>query len=174
MNLIDIRLVGTQILGFLVLLWALRKWAWGPVLHGLEQRRQAIAGEYAEAERRQQAADQLKAKYEQDLRGIEAQARQRIQEAVAEGQKVGEEIKSQAHSEAQARMQRAEDELARQREKEKELVKEKIVELSIRTAEKILRAKLDDPAQRRLAAEFIDEVGTTVGAGTAAEARTAR
>ena len=39
MNLIDIRLVGTQILGFLVLLWALRKWAWGPVLAGLETRR---------------------------------------------------------------------------------------------------------------------------------------
>ena len=31
--------------------------------------------------------------------------------------------------------------------------------LSIRTAEKILRAKLDDPAQRKLAGEFIDQVG---------------
>ena len=36
MNLIDIRLVGTQILGFLVLLWAMRKWAWGPMVGILE------------------------------------------------------------------------------------------------------------------------------------------
>ena len=159
MNLIDIQLVGTQILGFLVLLWALRKWAWGPVLHGLEARRQSLAADFAEAERRRQEAEQLKLKYEQDLRGIEVQARARIQEAVAEGQKVAAEIQAQAHVDAQSRMQKADDEVLRQREKEKELVKEKVVALSIRTAEKILRAKLDDPAQRRLAAEFIDEVG---------------
>ena len=57
------------------------------------------------------------------------------------------------------RMQRAEDEMAREREKAKELLKEQVVSLSIRTAEKILQGKLDDPAQRKLAAAFIDEVG---------------
>lgn len=159
MNLIDIRLVGTQILGFLVLLWALRKWAWGPVLAGLEARRQKIAGEFAEAERRQHEADQLKLKYEQDLRGIDAQARQRLQEAIAQGQTVAAEIKAQAQTDAQARLHRAEDEVAREREKAKEILKEQVISLSMRTAEKILRAKLDDPAQRKLAGEFIDEVG---------------
>ncbi len=159
-GLIDIKLVITQILGFLVMVWILGRFAWGPIVAGLEARRQKIADEFADAERRRQEAEQLKAKYDQDLRGIEAQARQRLQEAVAEGQKVAGEIKAQAHADAQARMQRAEEEILRQREKEKELVKDKIVDLSIRTAEKILRAKLDDPAQRRLAAEFIDEVGS--------------
>lgn len=159
-GLIDIKLVLTQILGFLVMVWILGKFAWGPIVAGLEARRQKIADDFAEAERRSHEADQLKAKYEQELRGIEVQARQRIQEAIAEGQKVAEEIKAQAQTDAQARLQRAEDEMVRQRDKEKELVKEKIVDLSIRTAEKILRAKLDDPAQRRMAAEFIDEVGS--------------
>jgi F0F1-type ATP synthase membrane subunit b/b' len=32
--------------------------------------------------------------------------------------------------------------------------------LAIRTAEKILREKLDDPAQRRMVERFIDEVDT--------------
>ena len=54
---------------------------------------------------------------------------------------------------------RAEDEIAREREKAKELLKEHIIDLAMRSAEKILRQKLDDPAQRRLAGEFIDEVG---------------
>ena len=53
MNLIDIRMVGTQILGFLLLLWGLRKWAWGPLTAQLEARRQRIADEFSEAERRQ-------------------------------------------------------------------------------------------------------------------------
>ena len=159
MNLIDIRMVGTQILGFLLLLWGLSKWAWGPLTHQLEQRRKKIADEFADAERRQKAADALKAQLEQDLRGIEAQARARLQEAVAEGQKVAGEIRAQAQHEAQQRLARAEDEVLREREKAKELVKEQVIQLSLATAEKILKAKLDDPAQRKLAAQFIDEVG---------------
>jgi len=159
MNLIDIRMVGTQILGFLLLLWGLSKWAWGPLTAQLEARRQKIAGEFAEAERRQHAADALKAKHEQELRGIEAQARARLQEAVAEGQKVAAEIRAQAQQDAQDRLARADDEMAREREKAKELLKEQVISLSLSTAEKILRTKLDDPAQRKLAGEFIDEVG---------------
>jgi len=49
--------------------------------------------------------------------------------------------------------------MARERERAKELLKEQVISLSLKTAEKILRSKLDDPAQRKLAGEFIDEVG---------------
>ena len=159
MNLIDIRMVGTQILGFLLLLWGLSKWAWGPLTAQLEARRKRIADEFSEAQRRQQAADAMKAKFEQDLRGIDVQARAKLQEAVAEGQKVAAEIRAQAQKEAQARLERAEDEMMREREKAKELLKEQVIQLSLSTAEKILRSKLDDAAQRRLTAQFIDEVG---------------
>jgi F-type H+-transporting ATPase subunit b len=158
-GLIDVKQVATQILGFLILLWGLRKWAWGPVLGMLEARRQKIAGAFDEAERRKAEALELKAKYEQDLRGIEAQARQRIQQAVTEGQKVAAEIKVQAQADAQQRLTRAEDEIARERAKAKAILKEHIIGLAVRTAEKILRQNLDDQAQRKLASEFIDEVG---------------
>jgi F-type H+-transporting ATPase subunit b len=159
MNLIDVRQVATQIIGFLLMVWILRRFAWGPVVRTLEARREKIAGEFEKAERREAEAQALKALYEQDLRGIEAQARQRIQQAVAEGQKVAAEIRSQAQSEAQQRLHRAEDEIAREREKAKEVLKENIINLAMRSAEKILRQKVDDAAQRKLAGEFIDEVG---------------
>ena len=160
MNLIDWRMVGTQILGFLLLLWGLSKWAWGPLTAQLEVRRQKIAGEFAEAEKRQKSADALKAKLEQDLRGIEAQARARLQESVAEGQKVAAEIRAQAQKEAQDRLAKADDEMMREREKAKEILKEQVISLSLATAEKILKTKLDEPAQRKLAGQFIDEVGS--------------
>ncbi len=158
-GLIDIKQVATQILGFLILLWGLRKWAWGPVLEMLEARRRKIAGEFEEAERRKAEALELKARYEQDLRGIEAQARERIQQAVLEGQKVAAEIKSQAQAEAQQRLTRAQEEIAHERDRAKEALKEQIVSLAVRSAEKILRRNLDDPTQRKLASDFIDEVG---------------
>ena len=158
MNLIDYRQVLTQIVGFLLMVWLLRRYAWGPLLGVLEARRQKIAGEFKEAERQKSEAHDLKARYELELRGIEAQARQRLQEAMAEGQKLAAEIKTQAQADAAHRMQQAADEIAREREKAKELLKEQMIQLSVRAAEKILRQKLDDQGQRKLAGEFIDEV----------------
>jgi len=158
-GLIDIRQVATQILGFLILLWIMRKYAWGPVLAGLEARRAKIAGEFAAAEKAKAEANETRTRYEAELRGIDAKARQKLQEAVAEGQKVAGEIRTQAQTEAATRLARAQDDIAREREKAKELLKEQVVHLSMRTAEKILRQKLDDPAHRRLVGEFIEEVG---------------
>ena len=158
-GLIDVRQVVTQILGFLILLWGMKKFAWGPILNTLEARRQKIRGEFDEAERRQAEADKARAKYEQELRDIEALRRAKVQEGVAEGQRVALEIRAQAQQAAADRLARAEDEIAREREKAKETLKEQMIRLAMRGAEKILREKLDEPHQRRLVGEFIDEVG---------------
>jgi F-type H+-transporting ATPase subunit b len=157
-GLIDIRLVLTQILGFLVLVWILGRYAWGPVMAQLEARRGRIAAEFDDAARRQQEADAQKAKYEQELRGIESQARQRMLEAVADGQRVAAEIKAQAQADAAARIARADEQIAHDREEARGLLKRQVAALSIRTAEKILRARLDEPGQRALVERFIDEV----------------
>ncbi len=158
MNLIDVPQVATQILGFLLMVWILRKYAWGPVLKTLEARREKIAGEFREADRVKGEAHELKGQYELKLRGADAEARQRIVEAVAEGQRVAAEIKSQAQADAVRRLERAEEEIGRERERAKEQLKQQVVRLSMRTAEKILRQKLDDPTQRKLVGEFVDEV----------------
>ena len=159
MNVIDIRLVLTQIIGFLLMLWILRRYAWAPVLKTLEARRDKIAGEFREAERVRGEADELRGQYEARLKTADAEARQRIQAGVAEGQRVAGEIKTQAQAEAAQRLERATDEIAREREKAKEMLKEQVIRLSMRTAEKILRQRLDDPAHRKLVGEFVDEVG---------------
>ena len=160
-ELIDVGQVFTQIFGFLVMVWILRRYAWGPLMAKLDERRDAIAGEFNEADRLKAEANELKGKYEAELRTIDAQAREKIQDAVTEGQKVAAEIKSQAQKEAQSRISRAADEIEREREKAKETLKTQVVELSMRTAEKILRQKLDDPTQRKLVGDFIDEVGAS-------------
>ena len=139
----------------------MKKFAWGPILKTLEARREKIRGEFAEADRRKADADAAKAKFEQELRDIEATRRAKLQEGVAEGQRVAGEIRAQAQEEAQHRLARAEDEIAREREKAKEALKEQVVRLAMRGAEKILRESLDEAHQRRLVGEFIDEVGAS-------------
>src|SRR6185436_7436700 len=82
MNLIDVPQVLTQILGFLLMVWILRRYAWGPLLGMLEARREKIAGEFKEADRLKAEAVALRGKYEAELRTIDAQARQKINEAM--------------------------------------------------------------------------------------------
>lgn len=158
-GLIDIRLVLTQVLGFLLLVWFLGRFAWGPIVAMLEARRKRIADEFDAAERARREADELRAKYEQEMRGIETRARARMQEAIVEGQKVAGEIKQQAQTDAMARLERANEDIERENEKAKELLKDRVAHLSILTAEKILRTKLDDAQQRKLVDAYIEEVG---------------
>src|SRR3954452_16080716 len=108
-GLIDPNPVLHPILGSLHLLSGMRKCAWGPILASLEARRQKIAGDFEAARQAKADADATKLQLENELKGIEARARQRLQEAVTEGQKVAGEIRAQAQTEAAARMARAED-----------------------------------------------------------------
>ena len=58
MELIDIRQVLTQILGFLLMVWILRRYAWGPLIGMLEARREKIAGDFKAADRAKAEAKQ--------------------------------------------------------------------------------------------------------------------
>jgi len=159
-GLIDVKLLLTQVLGFLLLVWILGRYAWGPIVAQLEARRQKIAGEFADAERRKAEADQLRLKYEQELKSIEAQARQKINEGIAEGQRVAGEIKTQAQQDAALKLQQADDDVMRRREQAKEILKEQMIALSLRAAEKVIRRELDDAGHRKLVGEFLDEAST--------------
>ena len=106
------KILVTQIIGFLIVLWVLKRYAWKPVLGLLEERRaphRQRCGLGGEALRHE--AERIRAEYEEQLKGIEVQARERIQAAVAEGQKVAEEIRANAHREARAITEKAKADL---------------------------------------------------------------
>ena len=149
-GLIDFKQVATQIVGFLIFLWLIRKYAWGPVLETLEQRRAKIVGDLAHAEQEKQDAAALKADLDRQLKGIEAQARQKIQEAVSEGQKIAADIKSDAQGQARARLERAEADIQTERLKAQKALHEDVARMAVAGAEKILRREVDAKAHAQL------------------------
>ena len=157
-SLIDFKQVITQIVGFLIFLWLIRKYAWGPVLETLEARRAKIVGDLAHAEKEKQDAAALKADLDRQLKGIEAQARQKIQEAVSEGQRIAADIKSDAQNQARARLERAEADIQTERMKAEKTLQEDVAKMAVLGAEKILKKKLDETEQRRLIAEYVADV----------------
>ncbi len=153
-------LVITQILGFLLAVWILKKYAWGPVIGILEARRDKIRSEFEEIDRRKNEAAELKSKLAAELREIEAQARVRIQEGVHEGERVGSEIKEKARQDAQAMIQRAQDQIAQDRDKAQVELRNQMVSMVIAGAEKVLGEKLDATTQLGQIDSFLRSLGT--------------
>jgi F-type H+-transporting ATPase subunit b len=163
MNIIDVRQFATQIVGFLLVLFILGKYAWPPVLGFIEERRKKIADDLDHARQENERAVKLRADLEQELKGIEAKARARIQEAVTEGQRVASEIKAGAQKDVTQRLQRLNSEIEVERDKAMLALKQDLVKMTIEATEKILREKLDEKTQRRLVEEFIGQAGAMPG-----------
>ncbi len=160
-NLVDIPVLLTQIVGFLIVLWVLKRYAWKPILGILEERRTRIETEITDAARLRDEAERLKAEYEEQLRSIEAQARQRIQEAVAEGQKVAEDIRASARDEARKITEKAKADLEMEYKKARSQLREEMVTLALGAAERLLQEQMDDKEHRRLVDKFLTELQQT-------------
>ena len=155
---INIKLILTHMLGFVITAIILAKLAWRPILNVLNERRQKIKSEFDGIESEKTDVAELKADYESKLKDIDNLSRQKMTEAISEGQKVAAEIKQQSQNEAKEIINRAKAELERDVEKARAALKEDMVKMTMMAAEKIITTKLDDTEHRRLISEFIDNV----------------
>lgn len=148
----------TNILGFLILYWGLRRFAWGPILRLLDERRQRIEKEIQSVEAEKQKAQGLRLEYERQLKEIDAIGRKRIEEATTEALKVAAEMKEKARAESRAILERARADVERERASARVALRDDIVAMVMRGTEKILHEKLTAPKQQELVGRFIDEL----------------
>jgi len=157
--------VVTHIIGFIIAVLILKRFAWGPILKLLEERREKIQGEFDRIEVEKKGAAGLRAEVESQLRGIEAQARVRIQEGVAEGSRVGDQIKEQARVAAKEQMERARGEIEREHEKAAAALQGAMVDMVVRATENLIRERLDDAKHRELINDFIKDLNRLPAGG---------
>lgn len=157
MNL-QIQQIITQVMGFLILFWVLKKFAWGRLTAVLEERRSKILGELQEIEKGKEALAQMKREYEAKFAEIESQARLKVQEAVSAGQRAAKEIADAAREEAHQILEKAKQSIDREMSKAKVQLREEIASLAIAAAEKIVRQEIDAQKNKKLVLQYIDEV----------------
>lgn len=163
MQLIDLSVLITHVIAFVIVLWILRRFAWGPVLGFLEARREKIAAEFSEIDQQRAEVATLKAEYEDHLRNIELEARARVQEAVAEGNAAADRIKERAQEERRQRLARAEEEVKLLEEASAENLRRSTVDLALRAAEKAVHERLDDEKHREMMTRFLDDLERAEG-----------
>lgn len=148
----------THVVGFLITVWILKRFAWGPLLSLLEERRNKIADEFKSIEDEKAKTAELTADYEARLKQIDAKRREKLVEAVNEGKKIAEEIKLAARDEVKELHVKAKADLRRDVDKAKVQLKDDMVSMTIVAAERIIGEKLDDAKHRELIGSFIDNV----------------
>jgi len=124
----------------------------------MKERREKIRAEYAHIEQEKAAAAKLRQDYEGHLRRIEAESRDRIQNAVSEGQRVAAEIREIARKEAQEMITRAREEITLERDRAQTALKNEVVDLAMEIAGKVVREELTVDKHRKLVDNFLAEV----------------
>lgn len=157
---IQLGVIVTQILGFLIVLFVLRKYAWGPVLALLEDRREKIRLSFEDIDAQKVEIARLKSQYEAELKTIEAQARQRMNEAVAEGQKLAADIEASARERSRQELDKLKGDVEREYQVARVRFKEEMVTIALGAAERMVRDTLDRQKQAKLVEDFLSDLDT--------------
>ncbi len=96
-----------SLLIFVLLIWLLGKYAWKPIMDGLEMRETGIANNINEAKAANEKAQALLAQYDQKLQAARDEASALVAEAKQDAQRAREKILAEAGQEAQRQRDKA-------------------------------------------------------------------
>ncbi len=147
-----------QIICFLILLAIMRAFLWKKFLGILDKRKEAISSEFKKIDETKEAISVIKQEYDRKLADIDVEANMRIQEAIAEGRKIAEDMRDKAEKDGDELLENTRANLKDEVAKAREELKDSVVDLTIRVAEKVIQEKLSEESDRRLVENFLNEV----------------
>ncbi|MBI2167810.1 MAG: F0F1 ATP synthase subunit B [Candidatus Omnitrophica bacterium] len=148
----------TQALGFLILVWVMKRLFWKPILTSLDKRRSTIEEAFRQIENSKKEIDSLRRDYESHLAKIEEEAHAKIQAAIDEGRRISREIQAKSREEAKEALLRSRENLALEIEKARIELRREIADLTLLATEKLLREKMTEDKQREKILEMIEEL----------------
>jgi F-type H+-transporting ATPase subunit b len=157
--------MATQILAFLIFVWILKRYAWGPLTAMIDARKAAIEEQFDRIAGLEKDAKALEAQYAAKMKDIDTEARKHVQEAVGEGRRVRDEIIERARQEGEELREKQQRLLQLEVAKARIELRDEIVGMTIAATEKLLRENLDHDRQRGLVTRFLDEVEALPGGG---------
>jgi len=146
------------IVSFAVTLFVLWKFAFGPIQHLIDERRERIERSINEADHARAEARRLL----EEHRSLIGQARSQAEEILAEARKVADAQRQRVKEETEDDRQRRLEETRRQIEAEThralEQIRAEVAELTLLAATKVTGKALDDDDHRRLIEDAIREL----------------
>lgn len=158
LKLLSANEIVAQIASFLILLFLLRIFAWKKILQILDERKERIASGLKQIEDSKSEIARIKSDYEARMSEIEETANRKIQEAIAAGRQITEEVRKKACAEAEVIIDNAKQNVQSELFKAKEALKEEIVNITIKAASNIIEEKLTEEQDRKMVEDFIERI----------------
>jgi F-type H+-transporting ATPase subunit b len=156
---VNIKAVIIQGVGFLILLFVLKKYLFGKVSAIIKERSEGIKDTYAKVEKDRDEARKLTIEYQKKLSEAEVEVARRIQDAVNEGNRVCEEIIKRAREEVELMRIKAQEGIDLERKKALTEIRNQVVTLSILTSSRIIQQSISSQTAEKLVDDFIEEIG---------------
>ena len=159
-SLIDINfgLMFWTIVTFLIVLYVLKRFAFGPIQAMLDERRSGIAADIDAAESAREEAQTALAEYRAAL----AESRKEATQIVEAARRTSEEQRREALAELEAekarQVERARAEIESERRRSLQEIKAQLADLTVAATEKVVRKRLDEAEQKRLIDDALADV----------------
>lgn len=159
-NILEPRLDLTiwTIVVFGVLLLVLRKFAWGPMLEGLQGRAARIRGALEEAQLARDEAQKLREQLQAEMAKIHDKMREMLDEARRDGQALKERMVAEGKAEIQAEGERKRREIQLEKEQAIQELWNQTARLATLVSAKAIRRSLNEADHRSLVDEAVAEL----------------
>ena len=144
---------------FLLLIFLVKKYAWGNITSILDQRAEKISSDIDGAEVARKKAEELASKREAELAGSRTEAKTIIENAKETAEKSKADILAEAKLEAGRLKEKANQEIAQNKAEALQSVKGDVADLTISLAGKIISKNLDSQGHKELIDQYIDQLG---------------
>ena len=144
---------------FLLLIFLVKKYAWGNITSVLDERAEKISSDIDGAEEARKKAEELASKREAELAGSRTEAKMIIENAKGTAEKSRADILAEAKLEAGRLKEKANQEIAQNKAEALQSVKGDVADLTISLAGKIISKNLDSQGHKELIDQYIDQLG---------------
>ena len=147
-----------SLITFLLFIFILGKFAWGPMIQGLDDREGRLRALVAETEENQRKSQALVAEYEDKLRAAEATVAEMVAEAKRDAERTSQDIVAKAQADVNSLRDRATDEIAQAKDTALTEVFRTVNEQVAAATERVLGRALSNEDQERLIQDALAEI----------------
>lgn len=144
---------------FILLVYLVSKFAWGPVVNMMQKREEYVANEIEMAEKSRAEAEKASTEAVERLKQTRQEAQQIIEDAKNAGVKQEQDIVASAKQEAERIKQAAQEEIQNEKDKAIQALQDQVASLSVLIASKVIEKEISAQDQDKLIEEYIKQVG---------------
>ena len=148
-----------QTIIFLLLIFLLKKFAWGPIIQSLKEREEDISGSLLAAEQAKKEMEKLSSDNQKLLAEARVERDGILKEALVVANKIKEEAKEDTSAITAKMIEEAKASIENEKRAALSDVKNLVADLSLDITEKLLKKQLgDEKVQKALIAEYVKDL----------------